>query len=67
MSPLFDPFWGNQRVVAVDKRQAHNLPPLEMLVTENQAETLLCPQCVQMIQGSFPEEEVSPVQYGTRA
>jgi transposase len=52
--------------MVVDKRQVHDLPPLQMVVTEHQAETLLCRACGQMSQGAFPEDVVSPVQYGPR-
>lgn len=60
------PFAEDQRAVAVDKRQVHDLPPMQLVVTEHQAETLLCRQCGQMSQGAFPEDVASPVQYGPR-
>lgn len=58
------PFDEHQQAVAVDKRQVHDLPPLRVIVTEHQAETLGCPHCHQLSQGMFPEDVVAPVQYG---
>ncbi|MFZ1399678.1 MAG: IS66 family transposase [Candidatus Promineifilaceae bacterium] len=58
------PFAAEQRAVAVDKRQVHDLPPLQIVVTEHQAETLCCRQCRQLSQGTFPPDVVAPVQYG---
>ncbi len=58
------PFQDEQRAVAVDKRQVHDLPPLQVIVTEHQAETLCCPHCRQLSQGAFPNDVVAPVQYG---
>lgn len=60
------PFGEQQRAVAIDKRQVHDLPPLHLVVTEHQAETLICGACGQMTSGIFPKEVVSPVQYGPR-
>ena len=59
------PFQDEQRAVAVDKRQVHDLPPLKIVVTEHQAETLCCSQCRQLSQGTFPHDVVAPVQYGS--
>lgn len=58
------PFAAEQRAVAVDKRQVHDLPPLQVVVTEHQAETLCCGHCRQLSQGTFPADVVAPVQYG---
>jgi transposase len=58
------PFHNEQQAVAVDKRQVHDLPPLQLVVIEHQAETLNCPHCHQLSQGSFPNDVVVPVQYG---
>ncbi|MAT97144.1 MAG: hypothetical protein CL608_08380 [Anaerolineaceae bacterium] len=58
------PFSEEQRAVAVDKRQVHDLPPLQVVVTEHQAETLCCRHCCQLSQGTFPPYMVAPVQYG---
>ena len=58
------PFPDEQSAVAVDKRQVHDLPPLQIIVTEHQSETLSCPHCRQLSQGTFPHDVVAPVQYG---
>ncbi len=58
------PFEEGQRRVAVDKRQVHDLPPLDLIVTEHQAETLICKHCGEMTMGAFPERVKAPVQYG---
>ncbi len=58
------PFAAEQRAVAVDKRQVHDLPPLQVVVTEHQVETLCCGHCRQLSQGTFPPDVVAPVQYG---
>lgn len=60
------PFEEEQRAVAVDKRQVHDLPPMRVIVTEHQAETLSCAHCGQLSQGAFPDGVVGPVQYGPR-
>lgn len=57
-------FAEDQRAVAVDKRQVHDLPPIELIVHEHQAATLLCEQCGEMSQGDFPPGVTAPVQYG---
>lgn len=59
-------FDAKQRRVAIDKRQVYDLPPLELIVTEHQAETLICKHCGEMTMGSFPEGVKAPVQYGAR-
>lgn len=60
------PFSDGDRAVAVDKRQVHDLPPMQVVVTEHQAETLNCGHCQQLSQGTFPPDVVAPVQYGPR-
>jgi len=58
------PFQEKQCAVTVDKRQVHDLPPLQIIVTEHQVETLCCPHCQRLSQGEFPDDVVAPVQYG---
>jgi transposase len=58
------PFPDEQRAVAVAKRQVYDLPPLQIIVTEHQVETVCCPHCHQLSQGMFPQGVVAPVQYG---
>ena len=59
-------FDARQRRVAIDKRQVYDLPPLDLIVTEHQAETLICKHCGEMTMGTFPERVKAPVQYGPR-
>lgn len=58
------PFPDEPHTVAVDKRQVHDLPPLQIIITEHQAETLCCPHCNQLSRGTFPHDVIAPVQYG---
>ena len=58
------PFAEGRHRVALDKRQVFDLPSLDLIVTEHQGETLICPHCGEMTMGSFPEEVKAPVQYG---
>ena len=53
-----------QRRIAVDRRQVYDLPPMRLIVSEHQAETLECSHCGQWTQGEFPEDVKAPVQYG---
>lgn len=50
----------------VQKRQVHDLPPLEMVVTQHEVETVLCPHCQKETRGEFPEGVTNPVQYGSK-
>jgi len=59
------PFADEQRAVAVDKRQVYDLPPMQVVVTEHQAETLCCGHCQQLSQGAFPSDVMVPAQYGS--
>jgi transposase len=45
-------------------RQVHDLPPLEIEITEHQAEVKCCAVCGLENRGSFPEAVSEPVQYG---
>ena len=54
---------GDQPPEQVEKRQVHDLPPSQMVVTEHQAEIKLC-SCGHRNQGAFPAGVNAPVQYG---
>jgi transposase len=45
-------------------RQVHDLPPLQLQVSEHQAEVKCCPVCGMENQGRFPKGVCHPVQYG---
>lgn len=53
--------------VAVDShvtRQVHDLPEIQLFVTEYQAQTKTCPNCQKTEQACFPKEVSARVQYG---
>ena len=53
-------------VVARERRQVHDLPPVRLRVTEHQALSIRCPACQQVTCGAFPPEAPSRAQYGPR-
>lgn len=54
----------NEPARGVEKRQVYDIPLPEMMVTEHQAENIICPCCDLENKASFPKEIDQPVQYG---
>lgn len=51
-------------VESVQKRQVHDIPPPQIIVTEHHAETVVCPHCGQIHEGAFPDNVPAHLQYG---
>lgn len=51
-------------VAAWDLRQVRDMAPIQLTVTEHQAEVKCCPQCQTLNRGEFPPHVNSVVQYG---
>jgi transposase len=47
-------------------RQVHDIPVIELKVSEHRAEVKVCPHCDQKSEGQFPSEASNLVQYGSR-
>ena len=47
-----------------EMRQVHDLPPIQLAVTEHQCEVKSCPHCGRLNRGQFPSEVQQSVQYG---
>ncbi|MFA5397223.1 MAG: IS66 family transposase [Methanogenium sp.] len=50
--------------IKIVKRQEFDIPPIEMKVTEHQAEVKICPICGRKITGEFPPHLNNTTQYG---
>ena len=48
------------------RRQIHDLPEVQLIIIEYQAETKICPACQKINQATFPIEAAARVQYGSR-
>ena len=53
-------------IVARERRQVQDLPPIRLRVTEHQALSIRCPACQQVTAGAFSAEAPSRAQYGPR-
>ena len=51
-------------VAYVLKRQVFDIPPMQLQVSEHQAEVKVCPACRKRSGGQFPEGVNAPTQYG---
>jgi transposase len=48
------------------KRQVFDIPPMDLVVTEHQAEVKSCKNCKKLVTAAFPEDITAPAQYGDR-
>lgn len=58
------PIAPTQPAVAPAKRQVYDWLPLAPVVTEHQAETVVCPGCEAPVSGEFPPAVTQPTPYG---
>ena len=56
----------NEAVSDYEKRQVFDIPPIEISVTQYQAEIKKCPRCQKETKGLFPQGVTNYVQYGSR-
>jgi len=54
----------NQESDRVIKRQCFDIPPVQIEVTEHQAQAKVCPHCKHQTVAKFPENVVAPAYYG---
>ena len=54
----------DQPAERIEKRQVHDLPPIQLVVTEHQAEVKTC-SCGHTTKAAFPEGINAPAQYGS--
>lgn len=60
------PLDAGAEVVAGERRQVRDLPPIRLQVTEHQALSVRCSACQAVTAGAFPPEAPSRAQYGPR-
>lgn len=51
-------------VLSEEKRQIFDLPPIQIQVTEHQAQRKICPHCRLSVTAKFPSNISAPAQYG---
>ena len=56
---------GQKHAAGYAKRQVHDIPPIEIEVTEHRAIQVCCGGCGTISQGTFPTEVSQDVQYGS--
>ena len=56
---------GQKHASGYAKRQVHDIPPIEIEVTEHRAIQVCCGGCGTLSQGAFPTEVTQDVQYGS--
>lgn len=49
----------------IERRQVFEIPPLEIEITEHQAEVVVCPHCGKVNRANFPAEAAGITNYGT--
>ena len=52
--------------VVTERRQEFDIPPPQIICTEHQTRSCICPHCKTSNKGVFPEGITAPVQYGAR-
>ena len=56
----------NAEVVGRDSRQVFDLPELKLEVTAHEVVSCVCPDCLALNRGYFPDSVMQPTQYGPR-
>jgi len=56
----------NAEIVGRDSHQVFDLPELKLEVTEHEVVSCVCPHCLALNRGEFPDCAMQPTQYGPR-